>query len=152
MWKNEHTITRLEACLKSHLLKYGYPIHPAMNAACQVIITSEILSGLRVVVQGNTNQTTMMAVILSDNLLAVKFPQPRIVIRTSSDQIRRVRRESTIPDPSLVASQRTLQLEWLRVHDRSSPSRNRKLRLNVLHFPDLGGVVSGAGSEVFDIR
>lgn len=93
-----------------------------------------------------------MTIILANNLLTMQFPQTRIMIRTSRDQVCRIRTESTIPDPALMTSQSTLQLEWLRVFLRSwCLAWDWQHALEVLDFPNLGCVVCRAGCEVFDI-
>lgn len=94
----------------------------------------------------------MMSIVLSNNRLAMQLPQSRIVIRASRNQIRRISAESTVPDPSLMARERAFQLEWLRrlvigLH----LAWDRDHGIEILDFPDLGGVVCGAGCEVLDV-
>jgi hypothetical protein len=55
----------------------------------------------------------MVPVILPNNTLTTQLPQPRKVIRTRRNKIRRVRTECTVPHPSLVSLQRHFQRESL---------------------------------------
>jgi hypothetical protein len=93
-----------------------------------------------------------MSIILPNNRLTMQLPQPRIVIRASCNQVRGIGAESTVPDPSLMAGERAFQLEWLRslviwLH----LAWNRDHGFEIFDFPDLGGVVGGAGGEVLDV-
>lgn len=90
-----------------------------------------------------------MAIILPYDLLAHEFPQAGIVVATSSDQVRRIGREGTVPHPALVAGQRALELERPRLRRRLAWRRNHGLE--VLDLPDLGGVVRAARREVLDV-
>jgi hypothetical protein len=91
----------------------------------------------------------MMPIILPDNALTMQLPQPRIVITTGRHQIRGVRTERAVPDPSLVARQRALELEGLRGW-RFPPGDGDQL-FQVADLPDLGCVVGAAGREVLDV-
>ena len=54
----------------------------------------------------------MMPVVLPNDSLRLQFPQARIMIRACRDQVRRVRAERAIPDPTLVGSE--IGLKWKR--------------------------------------
>lgn len=92
-----------------------------------------------------------MPIILPNNLLTSQLPQPRIVITTRRNQIRRVRTERTIPHPSLMARQRALELKRLLGMWTGRLALFRDLGFEVLDFPDLGGAVGAAGGEVLDV-
>lgn len=57
----------------------------------------------------------MVTIVLADDSLTRQLPQPRIVIATSCDQVRRVRGKRTIPHPALMAVQLVLKWESLGV-------------------------------------
>lgn len=86
----------------------------------------------------------MVPVVLTDNLLAVQLPQPRIMIRARRYEIGRVCAKGTVPDPALVAGQGGLEREGLGLV--VGPGRA------VLDLPNLGSVVGAAGGELLDIR
>lgn len=46
-----------------------------------------VLPSFRVIVQGNTYGTSVMPVVLSNNLLTVQFPEARIVVRAGRDKV-----------------------------------------------------------------
>lgn len=56
-----------------------------------------------------------MTVVLADDLLAVEFPQPSVVVRARRDEVSRVGAEGAVPDPALVARQGGLQGKRFRV-------------------------------------
>lgn len=93
--------------------------------------------------------TSVMTIVLPNDLLAMQLPQARIMIRAGCNQIRRIRTESTVPNPALMAGQSTFQLEWLRL--RGGLARNRNHGIEILHFPDPSSVVGATGCEVLDI-
>lgn len=78
----------------------------------------------------------MVSIILADNLLAVNLPQPRVMVGTGRHQVRRIRTEGAVPDPSLMAGERCLEGERLRLAFCR--------RVNVNDLPDLRGVVGAA--------
>lgn len=51
----------------------------------------------------------MVAAVLADDIARTELPQTRIVVTRHSDQVSRVRRESTVPYPALVVGQGCLQ-------------------------------------------
>lgn len=68
------------------------------------------------------------------------------MVRAGRHQVGRVRAEGAVPDPALVARQRRLERERLRLA--------LLVQLGGLvgvHLPDLGGVVGGAGRELLDV-
>lgn len=79
----------------------------------------------------------MVTIVLTYYLLTMQFPQTSVMITTGRDQICAIGAKGTVPDPSLMASQRGL--EWKRLLGLL-----RWKWLDVLDFPDLGGVVSAA--------
>lgn len=104
------------------------------------------LPRLRVVVERHTHSTTMMAIVLADDLLAVQLPQARVVIRARGDQVRRVGAEGTVPHPTLVARKSGLERERLGV-----AVVVRLLGLLGVDLPDLGGVVGGARGKLLGV-
>lgn len=105
------------------------------------------LSRLRVVVQRHTYSTSVMAVVLANDLLAVQLPQARIVIRACGDQVGRVGAKSAVPHPALVACEGGLEWEWLGITVLIG-----LLGLLGIDLPDLGGVVGRAGRKLLGIR
>jgi len=78
-----------------------------------------------------------MAVVLTDDLLAMQLPQPRIMVAAGCDQVRTIGTECTVPDPSLVAGKGGFQ--------RESIGRGIWRRgFHLLDFPDLGRMVGAA--------
>lgn len=88
----------------------------------------------------------MMTIVLPDNLLAMQFPQARVVIRARSDQVRRVSAEGAVPHPALVTCERSLEGERLGIAILIG-----LLGLFGIDLPDFGGVVGGAGRELLCI-
>lgn len=122
----------------------------------------------------------MMPIVLPNYDLTRQLPQPRIVITARRDQIRRVSTERTVPHPSLMALQRSLQGKRIglavqpnaahagAVHAVGELERavgpRRRFGLAAEGFgrgggrgrgkvdePDARGVIGGAGGEVFDV-
>ncbi len=71
------------------------------------------------------------------------------MVAAGRNEVRTIGAEGTIPDPSLMPRQRTLEFKRL-VLGRGF-ARVRHERIEVLDFPDLGCVVGGAGCEVLDV-
>ena len=106
----------------------------------------------------------MVAVVLPNDRLALQLPQPRVMIAARRHQVRRVGRESAVPDPALMAVELLLQLKPLRLvralQVRMTVEVVGGLRVVVvpaaaafeIDSPDAGGVVGGAGGEVADVR
>jgi hypothetical protein len=92
----------------------------------------------------------MMAVVLSNNLLTVQLPKPSVVIGTGGDEVSRISTERTVPHPTLVASQRALELKWFWF--RRFLIWTWDHLFEVLDFPDLCSVVRAAGGKMLDIR
>ena len=90
-----------------------------------------------------------MTVVLSNDLLTMQLPQPRIMIRASRNEIRRIGTESAIPNPALMSSQSALQLERLTL--RGSLARNRNHGIEILDLPDPGSVIGAASCKVLDV-
>ena len=63
----------------------------------------EELPRLREVVQRDAHGAPVVTIVLPYDLLAVQLPQPGVVVRARGDEVRAVGRESTVPDPALVA-------------------------------------------------
>jgi hypothetical protein len=91
----------------------------------------------------------MMSVILPNNLLTMQLPEPRVMIATRRDQIRRIRRERTIPNPSLMARQGTLKIKGPGF--RGCLARDGDHGVQIFDLPDLGSVVRAARCQVFDV-
>jgi hypothetical protein len=102
-----------------------------------------------VIVESNADRTTVVAIVLADNLLGLELPETSVMIATGGDQVGRVGAERAVPNPALVASKRALQLEWNWAGGLAS--RGRDHLVQVLNLPDLRSVVSRAGSKVLDI-
>jgi hypothetical protein len=102
-----------------------------------------------VVVQGNADRTTVVTIVLTDNLLGLKLPEASVMVAAGRNQVRRVGAERTVPNPALVAGKRTLQLEWHWLGRLAT--RGRDHFVEILNLPNFRGVVSGAGSKVLDI-
>lgn len=102
-----------------------------------------------VVVQSNADRTTVVSIVLADNLLRLKLPETSVMIAAGGDQVGRVGAERAVPNPALVTSKRALQLEWNWAWGLAARSRDHLVE--VFNLPDLGGVVSRAGSKVLDI-
>jgi hypothetical protein len=96
----------------------------------------------------------MMPVVLPNDALAIQLPQPRIMITTRRDQVRRVCAKRAVPDPSLVAAQRRLEREGVGIAICGGGSEVGRglVRVRLVDGPDAGGVVGAAGSEVADVR
>ena len=96
-----------------------------------------VLASFGVVVEGDTDGAAVMAVILTDDLLTVQLPQPRIMVAAGCDQVRTIGTECTVPDPSLVAGKGGFQRECIgrRIWGRG---------FHLLHLPDLGRMVGAA--------
>lgn len=104
------------------------------------------LARLRIIVQRHADSTTVVAVVLANDLLAVQLPQARIVVRARGDEVRRVGAERAVPHPALVARQRRLERER-----RGLAVLAGLLRLVCVDFPDLGRVVRGAGRQLLGV-
>jgi hypothetical protein len=107
------------------------------------------LASFRIIIESNTNGASMMAIVLPDDLLARQLPQSSVMVRTCRHKVRRIGTKRTVPDPSLMTGQGTLQPEW-RFLWCFSIWRGYHL-LEVLDFPDFGGVVGTACGEVLHI-
>lgn len=103
--------------------RYSAPRHAGLLSSnrllvqyCRVrlLILVGTLSRFRVVVQRNANRATVVAVVLSYNLLAVKLPEACVMIATCGDQVGRICREGTIPDPTLMSLECSFQRVRLR--------------------------------------
>lgn len=88
-----------------------------------------------------------MAIVLTNNLLAMQLPQTRVVVRARRDEVGRVGAKCTIPHPALVARQGRLEGEGAQL-----PIFVRFGDLVWVNFPDFGRVVGGAGGEFLDVR
>jgi len=124
-------------------------------------------SAQRGVVQCHTHRSSMMAVVLSDDALALQLPQSRIVITARSNQIRTIGTEGAIPNPALVASQSRLQRKALctlaaffSVLNSGSIGIRQAERVVVgverqvverRRSPDAGSVVGRASSQLADV-
>lgn len=86
----------------------------------------------------------MVPVVLSDDLLAMQLPQPRIVVRACRHQIRRIRTEGAIPNPALVACKCSLQREGFGFFVVL-------LWCKVLDFPDLCCMIGAACGQLLYI-
>jgi len=96
-----------------------------------------------------------MPVILPDNALAAQLPQPRIVITTRGNQIRRVCAKRAIPHPPLMPMQRRLQRKafiLLSIRVREIQRVGRVAGRRELGGPDASRMVGGAGCEFPDVR
>lgn len=95
----------------------------------------------------------MMTVVLPNHRLGAELPQPGIMIRTSSDQVGAIGAESTIPHPSLMRLERSLQRQgsWGSIlgHILLSFDVVRSIRIN---SPYSGVVVCGAGRQMAYVR
>jgi hypothetical protein len=107
------------------------------------------LTSLAVIIEGNANCTTMMAVVLSNDLLRLELPEASVMVAAGGNQVCRVRTEGAVPNPALMTSKRALQLEWHWAGGLATRSRDHLVE--ILYLPYLGGVVSGAGSKVLDV-
>lgn len=107
-------------------------------------IPGPALSGFGVVVQRDADGASVVAVVLTDDLLAVELPEPRIVVAACRNQVGTICAEGAVPHPALVAGERRLEgegLGFVLVGDG----------LHVLDFPDLGRMVGTAGGQLLDI-
>lgn len=102
------------------------------------------LSCLRVVIQSNANRTPMVSIVLPNDLLAMQFPQPRVVVGARCNQVRRISTESAIPNPALVACKGGLQGKWFGF-------LVILLWCQVFDLPDLGRMISAAGGKLLDV-
>ena len=102
-----------------------------------------------VIVQGNADRTTVVSIVLADNLLRLKLPEASVMVTAGGNQVGRVSAERAVPDPALMAGKRALQLEWHRAGRLAARGRDHLVK--ILNLPYLCGVVSGAGSKVLDI-
>lgn len=101
-----------------------------------------------------------MSIILPYNRLARQLPQPSIVITTSRDKVRGIRRERTVPNPALVSIEFVLQRERPGVIGRALSYEFSALSIFLLrrrhalqiHGPDPRGVVRGTGREFSHVR
>lgn len=100
-------------------------------------------SRLGVVIEGDTDGASVVAIVLANDLLAVELPEPGIVVGTGRHQVGRIGAERAVPDPALVAREGGLERERLRLLVGG--------RLKVLDLPDAGGVVGAAGCELLDV-
>lgn len=107
-------------------------------------------ASLTVVVQGNADRTTVMSVVLADNRLRLKLPETSVMVAAGGNQVGRVSAERAVPNPALVAGKSALQLE--RHWAGRLATRGGDHFVKILDLPDLGGVVSGAGRKVLDVR
>lgn len=108
------------------------------------IILGRVLTGLGIVVERDADGATVVAVILTDDLLRVKLPQARVVIATGGHEVGAIGAEGAVPDPTLVARQGGLEGKGARLGVGAR-------RLHLLDFPDLGGVVGAAGGQLLDV-
>jgi hypothetical protein len=107
-------------------------------------IPGSALSGFGVVVQRDADGASVVAVVLTDDLLAVELPEPRIVVAACRNQVGAVCAEGTVPHPALVAGEGRLEgegLGFVLVGDG----------LHVLDLPDLGRMVGTAGGQLLDV-
>lgn len=87
------------------------------------------LARLRVVVQGNTHGATVVATVLADDVTSAELPQASVVVTGDGHEVGRIRRESAVPDPTLVVGESGLQeqgvVDW--VHGRAIGRRSECL-------------------------
>ena len=107
-------------------------------------IPGPALSGFGVVVQRDTDGASVVAVVLTDDLLAVELPEPRIVVAACRNQVGAVCAEGTVPHPALVAGEGRLEGEGLGLILVGDG-------LHILDLPDLGRMVGTAGGQLLDI-
>lgn len=91
-----------------------------------------------------------MPVVLANDLLALHFPQPRIMVGASSNQVSRVGREGAVPHPALVTRERLLQGVGLGLGLGGVGVVVGGL--DVAHLPDLGRVVGAARRQLLNVR
>lgn len=101
-------------------------------------------SRLGIVVERDANRSSMMPVVLANDLLAMQFPKSRVVVRAGRHQVGRVSAEGAVPDPALVAGEGCLERVRLGFWVRGG--------LNVLDLPYLCRVVGAAGRQLLDVR
>jgi hypothetical protein len=102
---------------------------------------------LRVVIQRYTDRPTVMAVVLTNDLLAMQLPQSRIVVGTSRNQVRTVGTERAVPNPALVPRKRGLERERYLFFAVLAG----RWRRDVNDLPDLGRVVGTARRQLLDV-
>ena len=107
-------------------------------------------SSLAVVIQSHTDRPPMMTVVLSDNTLRAKLPEPCIVIRTRRDQVCTIRRKGTIPDPALMSMKRGFEWKGRRVGEEGAIGHWRFGRRDVGR-PYSSRMVGGAGGQMANI-
>lgn len=112
-------------------------------------VVSNSSASFTIIVQGNADRATVVPVVLADNLLCLKLPEASVMIAAGGNQVGRVSTERAVPNPALVAGKRALQLE--RDWAGRFATRGRNHLVKILNLPYLRGVISGAGSKVFDI-
>jgi len=111
---------------------------------------NQFLTCFRIIIESYANCASVVAVVLSDDLLAVQFPESSVMVRACRDEIRGIGTEGTVPNPSLMTCQGTLQSERLGFR-RVVAACYRNHLFEVLDLPDLGRVVCAAGCEMFDV-
>lgn len=66
-------------------------------------LVGRLLAGLGIVVERNAYRTTVVAIILPNDLLGVQLPQARIVVAACRHEVGAIGAEGTVPHPALVA-------------------------------------------------
>ena len=120
-----------------------------MNSSLSTAVNSNLTS-FTIIVQGNADCATVMAVVLPNDLLRLKFPEASVMVAAGGNQIRRVSAERAVPNPTLVTGKRAFQFEWYWASRLAT--RGRDQLVEILYLPYLCGVVSGASSKVLDVR
>lgn len=101
------------------------------------------------VIERDANGTSVMAIVLANDRLAVELPETGVMVGASSHQVGRVGAKSAVPNPSLMAMQRRLKREGIRIAVCGAGKlvlRRDVVRLRGVDGPDAGCVVGGAGS------
>lgn len=101
------------------------------------------LARFGIVIQRHAHGTSMVSVVLPNDLLAVQLPEARVVIRARRHEVGRVGAKGAVPDPALVSRER--RLEGQRLGPLAGLGRA------VLDLPNLGRVVGAARGQLLDV-
>lgn len=82
---------------------------PTVCGSASCVRIAKQSSSLGVVVECDTDSSAVVAIILSNDALAGKFPQSGVMVAAGSDEVCRICRECTVPYPALVAVEFVLQ-------------------------------------------